>query len=338
MTPARLLPDPVIDEEVLRKEFLFIVGSPRSGTTWLQLMLGSHPSVCATAELTLYDKYLAPWLDAWKAEVRMTEEGKCYLGMPVLWDEAEFHSFLSGFLQTAYSKMLSTKPEASHILDKHPGYSQFVGTIQHFIPQARFIHLIRDGRDVAASLFAASRQLRWFARRPLYDYAQVWKRQVLAARKAGAFKNHYLEVRYEDLSASPTATLKTVFDFCGLDADDDLIETIVKEHVFENVKRSRSTPAAGVKVPEGHYRQGKVGTWRESFSAAHRYLFDRIAGDLLQELGYARNSWWANHPLQKIWVPFAAAGLKTCQFCQRLGPAGAVLLGTRTAVRAQPSN
>jgi len=65
MTPARLLPDPVIDEEVLRKEFLFIVGSPRSGTTWLQLMLGSHPSVCATAELTLYDKYLAPWLDAW---------------------------------------------------------------------------------------------------------------------------------------------------------------------------------------------------------------------------------------------------------------------------------
>lgn len=332
--PANVLSAPEMSAEVLRKEFLFIVGSPRSGTTWLQLMLGSHPSVCATAELTLYDKYLAPWLEAWKAENQLTEDGKSYVGMPVLWDEAEFHGFLSGFLETAYSKMLATKPEATHILDKRPGYSQFVETIQHFIPQARFIHLIRDGRDVASSLFAASRQLRWFARRPLYDYAQLWKRQVLAARKAGVFREHYLEVRYEDLSDSPDTMLKMVFKFCGLDSDEDLISRIVKEHEFEKLKVSRCTPAAGVKVPEGHYRQGKVGAWRQNFTAIHRYLFDRIAGDLLKELGYAGPCWWANNPFQKIWVPLAAAGIKGCQLCRRLGPAAAVLLGRKMAVRS----
>jgi hypothetical protein len=124
-----------------------------------------------------------------------------------------------------------------------------------------------------------------------------------------------------------------VFDFCGLDQDDSLIGTIVKEHDFENLKTSRCTPAAGVKVPEGHYRQGKVGKWRENFSPIQRYRFDHIAGDLLRELGYARNGWWANNPVQKMWVPLAAAGAGACQWCQRLGPAGAVLLGKKTAVR-----
>src|SRR3954470_18919532 len=177
--------------DVLGKQFLFIIGSPRRGTTWLQMMLGSHPCVCASAELTLYDKYVAPWLEAWKAETRLAEEGKSYVGMPVLWDEAEFHGFLTGFVHSAYSKMLATKPEASHILDKHPGYSQCVETIERFVPQGRFIHLIRDGRDVAVSLFAASRQLRWYARRPLYAFGEMWKRQVLAARKASAFTGLY---------------------------------------------------------------------------------------------------------------------------------------------------
>src|SRR5438045_9210667 len=109
--------------QALDKHFLFIIGSPRSGTTWLQLMLGAHPSVCATAELTLYDKYVAPWLEAWKAETHLAENGKSYVGMPVLWDEAEFHGFLSGFLESAYSKMLGTKPAATPRLDKSLGYS-----------------------------------------------------------------------------------------------------------------------------------------------------------------------------------------------------------------------
>jgi hypothetical protein len=323
--------------QVLDKQFLFIIGSPRSGTTWLQLMLGSHPSVCATAELTLYDKYVAPWLEAWKTETHLAEEGKSYVGMPVLWDEQEFHGFLSGFLQAAYSKMLTTKPQASHILDKHPGYSQCIETIQHFIPQARFIHLIRDGRDVAVSLFAASRQLRWYSRRPLYAFGEMWKRQVLAARQAAAFPDRYLEVRYEDLSASPAGTLETVFDFCGLSYEQELIDSIVKNHEFENLKQSRCTPAAGVKVPEGHYRQGKAGTWRQSFNAPHRYLFDRIAGDLLRELGYAGTCWWANNPLQKLWVPLLAAAFQGGQLCRRIGPAGAVLFGQKMAVRPPPA-
>jgi hypothetical protein len=315
------------NQKVLEKEFLFVIGSPRSGTTWLQLMIGAHPSVCATTELRLYNKYTAPWLQAWKEEAPLTEAAKHYLGLPVLWTEAEFHDFLKGFLERVYTKVIAAKPEATHILDKHPQYSQFVEDIRLFIPGARFIHLIRDGRDVAVSLSAASRQMGWFARETLPGYGAFWKRELLAARKAKAYAGLYLELRYEDLLAAPTTVLKTVFGFCGLPASDELVATIVEQHKFENLKRSRPTPAKDVQAPQGHFRQGKVGGWRQEFSALERYQFDRVAGDLLRELGYAQNGWWATGPHQRACLPLAAGVQK---LYQRAAQAGAVLLGRTT--------
>ena len=312
--------------KVLEKEFLFIIGSPRSGTTWLQLMLGAHPQVCATTELRLYNKYIAPWLQAWKEESPLTEEGNHYLGLPVLWTEAEFHEFLRGFLDRVYTKVIAAKAAATHILDKHPQYSQFVEDIHFFIPGARFIHVIRDGRDVAVSLAAASRQMGWFAREPLPDYGAFWKRELLAARKASGYTGRYLEVRYEELSASPASALKSVFGFCGLAASDELVAAIVEKHKFENLKRSRLSPAEGVRVPEGHYRQGKVGSWHREFTALQRYLFDKTAGDLLRELGYAQRGWWAEGPHQRALLPVAAQARK---LYRRGAQVGAVLLGRK---------
>jgi hypothetical protein len=318
----------------LEKEFLYIIGAPRSGTTWLQLMLAAHPAVCASAELRLYSKYIAPWLQSWNEEARLTEGGRPYIGLPVLWKADELHNFLEQFLDQVYSKVLATKPEATHILDKHPGYALCVENIHCFVPRARFIHLVRDGRDVAVSLFAASRELGWFARKPLHDYAELWQQRVLAARKAKSLPGcRYFELRYEDLSASPAEVLKGVFDFCALDASDALIADIVEKHTIENLKLSRPTPVNGVKLPEGHFREGKVGNWSRHFKAGQRYLFDKVAGGLLRELGYARAGWWAERPHLKLWAPLAALGLRLYRFLRRFEHAAAVLLGRRIAVR-----
>jgi LPS sulfotransferase NodH len=320
------MPNPEPNQTIRQREFLFIIGSPRSGTTWLQLMLGAHPQVCATTELRLYNKYIAPWLQAWKEESLLTEEENHYLGLPVLWTEAEFHDFLRGFLERVYAKVITSKATATHILDKHPQYSQFVEEIHFFIPGARFIHIIRDGRDVAVSLAAASRQMGWFARESLPDYGAFWKRELLAARKASGYTGRYLEVRYEELSAEPAAVLKSVLGFCGLAASDELVAAIIEKHKFENLKRSRLSPAEGVRVPEGHYRQGKVGSWHGEFRALQRYLFDKTAGDLLWELGYAQKGWWAEGLHQRALLPVAAQARK---LYRRGAQAGAVLIGRK---------
>ena len=329
--PAQLMPNHGPNGTILEKQFLFIIGSPRSGTTWLQLMLGAHPQVCATTELRLFNKYVSPWMEAWKGESLLNEEGKHYLGLPVLWTEAEFHRLLRGFLEQAYNKVFAAKPHATHVLDKHPDYSAFVEDIHFFIPQARFIHVIRDGRDVAVSLAAAGRQMGWFARKALPDYGAFWKGEVLAARKARDYKGCYLEVRYEELLAAPAAVLAAVLRFCELSASDEWVAQAVEKHRFENLKRLRPTPEAGVKAPEGHYRQGEAGGWRREFTGLERYLFDQVAGDLLRELGYAQTGWWAEAPFQKALLPLAAAARK---LWRRGAQAGAVLRGRKKVEEA----
>src|SRR3989344_6138597 len=108
--------------ETLKKQFIFIVGSPRSGTTWLQILIGEHPKVATTVELTTFSRYLEPWTRTWKNEESNIKLGKWHQGLPVIWTESDFNSFINNFLENVYSKVLNKNNIATNILDKHPGY------------------------------------------------------------------------------------------------------------------------------------------------------------------------------------------------------------------------
>src|SRR5262245_26246329 len=122
-------------------------------------MLGAHPLVCTSVELTLFSQYTAPLIKRWDEESANIAQNRWTQGLPFLWTDGEFYDFLREFLGKAYERVLATKPEATHILDKHPGYSAYVKDIHRLIPQAHFIHILRDGRDVAASMIASKRQM-----------------------------------------------------------------------------------------------------------------------------------------------------------------------------------
>jgi hypothetical protein len=290
----------------LSKEFLFIVGAPRSGTTWLQAMLAAHPAVCTTVELTLYSFYTAPWIRTWKAECENARQNHWHQGLPAVWNEAEFYAFLREFLERVYSRVLALKPTATHILDKHPGYSAYVEDINTLLPQARFIHVIRDGRDVAASLVAAQRDMN-FGADSIAAAALQWKTSLEQARQAGCFENRYLEVRYEDMTRSTPAELTKVLSFSGLDAPPDLVRQLVEDHAFDKMKAALRSPAAGVKENPAHFRKGRVGSWSEDFRAIDRLHFDRVAGDLLRELGYASPNWWVGSRFDALALPLYAS-------------------------------
>jgi hypothetical protein len=180
-------------------------------------MIAAHPLVCTTVELTLFSMYTAPWLRAWNQQARNIENGRWYQGLPFLWDEDEFYRFLREFVDRAYERVLATNPEATHILDKNPAYAKYVDDINRLIPDARFIHIIRDGRDVAASMIAAREQI-GYGTGTVRASAAAWKEHVLRGRGARKYGGRYMEVRYEDLLASGVQTLESVFDFCELPA------------------------------------------------------------------------------------------------------------------------
>lgn len=300
----------------LAKQFLFIIGAPRSGTTWIQTMLGAHPAVCTTVELTLFTQYTGPWLKAWKSEAQHITNGDWHQGLPAVWSETDFQSFLHLFLDRVYEKVLELKPHATHILDKHPGYSDCTDDIRFLLPRARFVHVVRDGRDVAASLVAAQRDM-GFGCHTVAEAANTWKSHVLSARSASKFGADYFEVRYEEFLEAPHHGLKSLFAFANLDANDDLIAQIVDACTFTRMNSTRQSANANIKAPAAHFRKGKAATWKEDFRLIDRYSFHRISGTMLADNGYANDAWWGDTAAQRLLIRMLWTAEKAWQRIRR---------------------
>lgn len=290
------------------KQFLFITGAARSGTTWLQTMVAAHPLVCSTIdELKLFDFFTGPWEKSWNLLVLGQKvAGGGPLGLTAVWTENEFYDFLKEFAGRVYAQILAMKPEATVLLDKSPAYSHYVKHITRLIPEAKFIHMVRDGRDVAASLVAASRGWgRLWASKEIESAAAEWKSFVLAAQEARQYRGRYLEVRYEELLTNGVKVLQEVFEFIGVPIGRGSVTAIYEKHRFEKMKEA-GTGARQFALPEGFFRKGQTGDWRNLLlNPIQRYLFDEIAGDLLRDLGYCDESWWFDRPYQRFTVPLS---------------------------------
>lgn len=328
------------------KQFVFIIGAPRSGTTWLQAMMAAHPSICSTIdELKLFDIFTVPLEAGWQYLLSLQKHTHgSRNGLAAMWTDREFYGFLNDFVGRVYSQVAALKPEATILLDKAPAYSKYVEHIDRLIPQAKFIHVIRDGRDVAVSLMAAAQGWgRLWAPKRVEMAASAWKSYVQAAQKARQYGERYLEVRYEDLLTSGQQVLRTVFDFLGEPIDAKDVAAIYQRHQFQNMKQA-GTGVHNFALPKEFFRKGQSGDWRNSLGPGERYVFDETAGDLLRALRYSNASWWYDHGYQRFTVPLAGTlssrtrmQMETIGVIKRLlGPQWTNRLGTvRARVRGK---
>jgi LPS sulfotransferase NodH len=290
------------------KQFVFIIGAPRSGTTWLQAMVAAHPSVCSTIdELKLFDFFTVPLEEGWQYLLSLKKDtGGGRNGLAAMWTDREFYEFLGEFVGRVYSQVLAMKPEATILLDKAPAYSNYVEHIDRLIPQAKFLHMVRDGRDVAVSLLAAAQGWgRLWAPKEIAVAAAAWKSHVLGAQKARQYGERYLEVRYEDLLGNGVQALQSVFEFLDLSVDTEDVVAIYNRHRFENMKQG-GRGVHNFALPKEFFRKGEAGDWRNSLTPGQRYIFEEKAGDLLCALGYSDDLWWFDRPYQRMTVPLLA--------------------------------
>lgn len=175
--------------------------------------------------------------------------------------------------------------------DKTPIYIESMRTIARGLPEAHFIHLIRDGRDVAVSLL----RLEWggdAGRR-----AKMWKERIERGREQARKLEWYLEIRYEDLVGDPEPTLRRVLDFIDLPWHD----AVLGHHrgAYERLRelaRDLERPGMPTRSAEERMRAhaiahkppdvSAVGRWKRSMRSQDRADFESVAGDLLVELGY----------------------------------------------------
>lgn len=169
--------------------------------------------------------------------------------------------------------------------DKTPLYMQYLPVLERLWPRARFVHLVRDGRDAALSFIDVPRGLMtegWGRPRDVAGFACQWRTEVEATRELGARVGgeRYRELRYEDLIADPAGSLRGLCAFIGIPYEDQLLE-----YVGRSDSARKPHQQALNKPPTPGLR-----SWQTAMAPADVAAFEALAGDVLAAYGYETSS------------------------------------------------
>jgi hypothetical protein len=261
----------------------FIVGSARSGTTLLRMILNAHPDVAVPPESRFVvelhrsdevqvDDFLAR-LDAhqrWISWNTPIEDVRAQLsGMTtVAYTEAIEAAFV------AFAKNRNKKRYG----DKTPRYIENIPLLARLWPDARFVHLVRDGRDVALSYADVP-----FGPSTVAKAAVLWKERVVLGMQQGRplGPKRYTELRYERLLANPQEEIEALCSFLDLDFDPVMLD-------YSARARAEVLDRARLYNPNVTKSIAKTRSWDEQMPRAQVEMFEAVAGDTLEELGYER--------------------------------------------------
>jgi sulfotransferase family protein len=287
----------------------FVVGVARSGTTLLRLMLDAHPQLTIPPETHFVPKLISH-CERWMEEGATTGErrerafelitthprwGDFGLDADALRRHLEAHDRLSpGDAARSFYEAYAEREGKPRWGDKSPPYTWKAPRIQRGLGEARFIHLIRDGRDVALSLSEVSwgpGEVEVAARKWVDELSRAQRR----ARRLAP--GTYMEVRYEDLVADSEPILRRVADFVDLPWDDEMLSYHQRaEERMREVVRELKPLGGGTITAEERARQhelvsrppssSRTGRWRTEMSAEDRAAFESVGGKMLKKLGY----------------------------------------------------
>jgi hypothetical protein len=169
--------------------------------------------------------------------------------------------------------------------DKSPMYMRHLTLLERLFPAAHYVHLIRDGRDVAVSFLAmpeGTYTRTWAYPSTPARFACQWRTEVEAGRALGARVGpaRYLEVRYEELVAEPEHVVRSICGFAGLAFESAMLDYPGAVDV------SAKPHHQGLRAPPTVGRRD----WRRELSQEDARAFEAVAGDLLAELGYETGS------------------------------------------------
>ena len=201
---------------------VFLVGCPRSGTTLLQSLLCAHPQVFSVPETHFYS--LIPSRSRVLRRLGFARRDAparfsallASLGLPPVTVRSPF---VRDYLRALAAALDAATLRAGKTvwLEKTPRHLLFVDDIARALPGARFVHLVRHGPDVVASLYEVTRDYPevWGGPRSLEACVERWVRDTAISRRYEDGAGH-LTVRYETLTGDPAGSLRDLFAFVGV--------------------------------------------------------------------------------------------------------------------------
>lgn len=270
---------------------IFVVGCPRSGTTWIQLLLAHHPLIATSQETHLFSAYLGHAMRVWERETRALD-GRREVGLTAVIGWEEFRRACRAFTDTVFDAIMATRPAAELMLEKTPAHVEWAEQILALYPDAAFVHVIRDPRDVVCSLRSAGESWgRHWAPTNVSDGARLWRERVESGLRIARLTSRYHEVRYEVLVEDAAAALADVCRFLDLPVDDDFCTRAAEACRIDRLREGRSggdldSPWRLGTEPEGFFRRGQARGWREELTPAAVRRVEYLASPTMTDLGY----------------------------------------------------
>jgi hypothetical protein len=248
-------------------------------------MLAGHPGIHSGPETHFFHCFRG--LSAEYAR----SEGK-WFGFSRYLDEQQFGEFLAETFWLLVSGGTEPAGPARFFLEKTPDHCLDGDAILHTFPNARFIHLIRDARSVAASLLRGSKG--WaadWAPNTATDAAFMWAERVRAGQAIGERlgPERYLELRYEDLRSAPEDSVAGILRWLGLESLPELVETLVAENRLDRTiaegTHFKNIPGFA-NLPAGFIGRAPASGEASGLSPEKRRLVEQVVAPELRALGY----------------------------------------------------
>jgi hypothetical protein len=277
------------------KQIFFVCGAPKSGTTWLQRVLDAHPEISCSGEGHFIERFAIPLSNVMRDYVaHMTLVAtRVYEGEPYYppIKSPDFDRIVHSFI---IDRLMSRQPgpEVCWIGDKTPRYTGVLPMLLRICPDARFINIVRDPRDVALSRLHQAKRAKLegltvmgtpertnFIREGGLD----WVRNVEpidAFTKAHPSRLHNL--RYEDMVGDPAWEARRAFGFLGVSTESKLVADIVDRTSFQALSGRKP----GEEHPTSFLRKGMAGDWREALEPEGQRALEEVCGPLMRQHGY----------------------------------------------------
>lgn len=270
--------------QLLKKDIVFVVGATRWGTSWVQQCLDTHPKVCCKGEGHFTDTLfpgLAKLVDQYNQDAEKIGNRMQLAGLPgnaagFTFEDVEY--LMQSAVMLMMQRWVPEDEDVSCIGEKTPEHVLSLDLLDRLFPNMRVIHVVRDGRDEAASAWDFNMGISKgeFPRRyPSFaDFAETfarnWSRSVGAARRFGRLnRRRYYQIRAEEVINEPAPIVRRMFRFC--DVEDR------EEHVQSGIKRAYQVSPLDL----------DPGVWQNRFDKDATRRFHRQSGELLKLLDYA---------------------------------------------------
>lgn len=280
------------------EDLVFIAGCPRSGTTWIQRLIASHPMIQTGQESFVIPWYVHPIAQRWKKELKSSAPSA--IGLSAYLDEEHGKALVRSYVHMLIESVKGDLKPGMLFLEKTPDNSFYIEEIMQYLPKAKIIHIIRDCRDVVSSLLAASKTWGFKPWGDLNSYsaAKLWIRHLEAVKRSKHFipTGQFFELKYESLLDRAEDILDEIFRFLGVKWSKEEIAEAVKNNSLNSDMQQRTILAVrgekSQRISSEERRVAELGSHstssaRRGLGVTQKFMVWMAARETLKEYGYS---------------------------------------------------